>query len=96
MTSSSESLAGVVHIAGNDVRVDHLLRQRCSWCGLTLVDYDLTRVAVPEGHDPTPATWPVGGLVLVDGNMKATVGGIGQDVKLPANACALIDPTVTA
>jgi hypothetical protein len=57
----------IVHIAGPEVRVNTLLRQRCAWCGQMLIDYDLARVAVPEGMDPTPAVWPVAVLVAVDG-----------------------------
>lgn len=39
----------VTHIAGLDVQVGRYLRQRCAWCGAMLSDYDLARVAVPEG-----------------------------------------------
>lgn len=84
----------VIHITGMYVRVGALLRQRCAWCGAVLIDYDLTRIAVPEGQDPTPATWPVGELVAVDGGMSYTVphedGGA-----LPEGACARLDPEVT-
>ena len=65
------------HIAAQHVTVnDRYLRQRCAWCGATLIEYDLHGVAVPEGQDPTPATWPVGALVTVDGD------------RLPDDACA--------
>ena len=87
-----------MHIAGNDLRVGNLLRQRCAWCGAVLVDYDLERIAVPDGQDPTPATWPIGGLVLVDGNMT-TVVAVAEHMdgtQLPSNACGVLDPAVTA
>lgn len=84
----------IIHIAGPDVTVGHHLRQRCAWCGATLADYDLTRVMVPVGTDPRPATWPPHDLVAIDGNMSYTVEHVdGAD--LPAEACALIDPDVT-
>lgn len=87
-------MSAIVHIAGNDVQVGPYLRQRCAWCGAVLVDYDLTLVAVPEGQDPRPATWPVGGLVEVDGHVSSTVPH--EDGKqLPENACAQLDPAVT-
>lgn len=39
----------MVHLAGLDVQMDTHLRQRCSWCGATLVDYALDRVLLdPE------------------------------------------------
>lgn len=91
-----------VHIAGLDIEVSPYLRQRCGWCGAVLVDYDLTRVARPlePGEDPDdpkpwrPATWPVGSLIEVDGPCSALVPHVDGD-KLPANACAQIDPAVT-
>jgi hypothetical protein len=84
----------LVHIAGHDVQVGSHLRQRCAWCGAVLVDYALDRVAVPEGTDPRPATWPVGDLVAVDGPLSYVVEHEdGQP--LPDNACGAIDVEVT-
>ena len=84
----------LIHIAGSDVHVNSLLRQRCAWCGATLIDYDLDRIAVPEGQDPTPATWPVGALVAVDGHASWTVDHEDGDPP-PEGACALLDAEVT-
>ena len=41
------------HVASNDVSVsDRWVRQRCVWCGLLLVDVDVTRIAMPiEQYD---------------------------------------------
>ncbi|GLZ36239.1 hypothetical protein Lesp02_84260 [Lentzea sp. NBRC 105346] len=86
MTATFPRHAGVVHIAGLDVEIGTLLRQRCAWCGEILADYDLRNVAAPIGQDPRPATWPVGGLVAVDGNLKTAVEHHAGD-PLPANAC---------
>jgi len=84
----------IVHIAGVDVQVGALLRQRCSWCGAVLIDYDLDRIAVPVGQDPRPATWPVGELVARDGVASYIVEHVdGAD--LPAESCARLDPAVT-
>lgn len=87
-------MTAVIHIAGVHVRVGDHLRQRCAWCGATLIDYDLTRIAVPEGQDPTPGTWPHGDLVLVDGGLSATVEH-DDGADLPDGACAKLDPEVT-
>jgi hypothetical protein len=48
----------------------------------------------PVGTDPTPATWPVGELIAVDGHASWTVDHEdGQP--LPGGACALLDAEVT-
>jgi len=84
----------MIHIAGPDITIGPLLRQRCAWCGTTLVDYNLDRVAVPVGQGPRPATWPIGGLVELDGNASWTVDH--QDgAQLPDGACGRLDPVVT-
>ena len=85
----------VVHIAGIDLRVGDQYRQRCGWCGALLSDYDLTRIAVPVGQDPTPPRWAPGSLVAVDGGASWTVAHEDGD-KLPPNACGQIDHEVTA
>lgn len=87
-------MTGVIHIAGVHVQVGPLLRQRCAWCGAMLLDYDLSDIAVPEGQDPTPATWPHGDLVWVDGNASGVYPHIDHD-PLPEGACARLDPAVT-
>lgn len=85
---------GITHIAGPPIQVGVYLRQRCSWCGAVLIDYALDRIAVPEGQDPTPGTWPAGGLVEVDGAASFVVPH-EDGAELPANACAQLDPEVT-
>lgn len=73
------------HIAGQHITVnDRHIRQLCGWCGHTLIDYDLTRIAVPVDQPGPPATWPIGALVTVDGNASWTV----EAVQLPDDACA--------
>lgn len=90
-------MTDLIHIAGPDVTIHagdrDLLRQRCSWCGATLADYDLARIAVPEGQPGQPATWPVGALVAVDGN-ASWVEEL-DDGRLPERCCALLDPAAT-
>jgi hypothetical protein len=87
---------GVVHIAAQPVHIGCHLRQRCAWCGTMLEDYNMHEVSY-ESSDPDqrPPTWETGGLVLVDGNTMYSVPHVaGEDV--PANACAGLDPAVTA
>lgn len=87
--SRYQPLSGpVTHIAGVAVQVGTRLRQRCSWCPAVLVDYDLTRVAVPAGQDLRPGTWEVGGLVRVDGGVSLLVEH-EDGADLPDDACAV-------
>lgn len=88
-------MTSITHVAGLVVNIGPQMRQRCAWCGATLIDYDLTLMAVPVGQDPTPATWEVGALVVVDGNASWVAEDQGDD-KLPDDACARIDHEVTA
>lgn len=82
----------VVHFAGLDLQVGDVLRQRCSWCGALLIDYDLARIAVPEGQDPRPSTWPPGRLVAVDGGASWL---LDPTDRVPAGSCADLDDAVT-
>lgn len=88
-------MSGVVHITGMYVQIESRLRQRCAWCGAVLIDYDLTLLAVPEGQEGGPSTWPVGELVTVDGNLTFTCPHVDGD-PLPDGACGRLDPEVTA
>lgn len=89
----------VIHIAGADIQVGSVLRQRCAWCGALMLDYDLSRVAVPEGQDPRPATWPPGELIALVGDHRAfSASWVVKHVDgepLPEGACGKLDPVVT-
>lgn len=87
-------MSAVVHIAGVHLQVGQYLRQRCAWCGAMLLHYDLANIAVPQGQDPTPATWPPGDLILVDGVLSTLVPH-EDGTPLPGNACGRLDPEVT-
>lgn len=98
-------MSGVVHIAGADVQVGPVVRQRCSWCGCVLIDADLSRMAFqigsfPEGQEPRPAMWPIGALVRVEGDpphFRASSLVEHQDGEpVPPECCAALDPAVTA
>lgn len=88
---------GITHIAGLVMHIGPLLRQRCGWCGATLIDEDLSRVMVmiSDGREPSVPTWEVGSLVAIDGAASYIVDHNDGD-QLPADACAQLDPTVTA
>lgn len=85
---------GVLHVAGVDVQVGQRLRQRCGWCGALLIDYDLANIAVPIGQNPNPGSWPIGGVVMVDGGMSALVDHKDGE-PLPEGSCGRLDPEVT-
>jgi len=76
----------MTHIAGLGITIQgRYMRQRCAWCGLVLLDYDLAEIASIDGSPPR--FWEVSKQVEVDGNMSALVAG--DD--LPADACSLME-----
>lgn len=83
-----------IHIAGPHITIGPLLRQRCAWCGTTLLDYNLDHIAVPIGQDPRPNTWPTGDLIATDGPASWSVDH-KDGAPLPTGACALLDPAIT-
>lgn len=97
----------IIHIAGNVVTVNnHLVRQRCAWCGTVLIDQDLQTIQVqctcderPHAEDcparMRPATWLVGALIEVDGGMSCIIPHTEGEL-LPDNHCARLDPSITA
>jgi hypothetical protein len=85
-------VTSLTHIAGAQVQIGSRLRQRCTWCGASLADYDLTRITVPEGQDPRPPMWPPLALVRVDGCASFIVEP-GEE--LPEDACGRLDDEVT-
>lgn len=94
-TNNRDAMSGVeMHIAGLDIEVGRHLRQRCGWCGKTLIDYDLDRIAIPVGQDPRPSCWPVGAIVAEDGPMSYTVDH-NDDDPLPPECCGQLDYEVT-
>ena len=84
----------VVHIAGSWLHVGSRLRQRCAWCGATLIDMDLALTAVPEAMDATPGKWEPGSLVSVYKHQQWAEPHVDGE-RLPPNACAQIDDEVT-
>lgn len=87
-------MTALTHIAGAQVQVGSRIRQRCSWCGAMLCDYDLERIAVLIGQDPTPAMWETGRLIEVGGNASWQLDHEDGD-EIPDSACARIDDAVT-
>lgn len=84
----------VTHIAGAQLNMfGRYLRQRCDWCGVIIIEYDLARVMVPVDQPGPPPMWPVGALVRVDRVMSAVVEAVEEDghTKLPMDSCAF-DP----
>lgn len=85
-TPSNTTTTETVHIAGPDIQIGSHVRQLCAWCGHKLIDYDLNNVAVPEGPNGSPGTWPRGALIAVDGRWAYVLGGDGSLV--PPNSCS--------
>lgn len=85
----------VTHIAGAClVLFDRYMRQRCDWCGVTLLEYDLRRVMVPVGQEGLPGSWTPGTLVRVDSTVQADIlepTEMDGKIQLPPDCCAF-DP----
>lgn len=105
---SEPDLGELVHVAGTVLTFGQYRRQRCSWCGALLQEYDLANISRPlePGEDPDnpepwePAAWPVGGLVaVVDGGPRAMwvvkPEQIGGEPQAPGNSCMNLDREVT-
>lgn len=76
----------MTHIAGYPVRLEgRFLRQRCAWCGIVLLDYDLSTLASIDGEGPS--TWATGALVEVNGNYSGVIEG----TELPADSCSIME-----
>lgn len=81
----------VTHIAGVDVEVQgRFLRQRCSWCGELLLDYDYANTAMP-GEWRKPEHFEIGRLVRVHAGNPRRQEALTDD-DLPDDACALAEP----
>jgi hypothetical protein len=87
----SDDGARKVHIAGLQVQVGALLRQRCGWCGELLLDYDLRSIAVEPGTTVEEVTggFEPGVLLEVQGtNPKSfTVLEHVDGEQIPAGFC---------
>jgi hypothetical protein len=85
----------VVHIAGACLTLFGIfMRQRCEWCGVVLVEYDLRRIQVPIGQEGPPPYWEPGMLVRVDRHIQAVIENpelADGEVQLPLDCCAF-DP----
>lgn len=94
----------VTHLAGPDIQFNSeggpILRQRCSWCGTTLIDVNLARIAVPVGQAGPYPTWGVG--TFVEAYSPDHQGGVWSVAEwkpgtpVPENACLRMPPEVTA
>lgn len=99
-----------VHVAGVALTFGPYLRQRCAWCGATLIDLDVSQLAfsIPEGKteeqaradgDFTPATWEITALIAIDGHATYVVDPIpsdtGEGFTVPDDCCMRLDPAVT-
>ena len=77
------------HVAGVELTVEgRYLRQRCSWCGAILCDYDLTLTMVPEGQRG-PSGWQVGAWIEIEGTDVGHLMRVVEqpDGKFPPNSC---------
>lgn len=82
-------MSGVVHVASQTVQVGSEIRQRCVWCGHSLIEVDLRFVAVEDADQDYP-TWPGGSLVEVDGGLTCIFSS-REEGTVPTNFCGAPD-----
>lgn len=80
-------MAEVVHISSHPCKVGPEIRQRCVWCGESLIEVDLRFIAVKAEHadDPYP-TWPTDAFIGKDGGATYVVEP-PPDNKVPPTFC---------
>lgn len=79
------------HVAGLVISHDGHVRQLCAWCGVALIDEDLSNVMVPD-EEPNKVfpTWPEGALVHFASGAQWTVEPAPSP---PLDACLWIVPS---
>jgi len=77
--------AKTTHIAGEHITIEgRWLRQRCSWCGYVILDYDLSLTASNDGKGPH--VWTAGSLVDISG-VNPIYSALNQDDALSDTFC---------
>ena len=82
------------------------VRQRCVWCGMVLIDQDLTRVAYAINEDDgvgestyrTIPVWPVDKWIVTDGAMTYTEDLESNDdgiIKCREDSCMMLPYELT-
>lgn len=94
----------VSHLAGPDVIFNteegQVLRQRCTWCGTTLIDVNLSHIQVPVGQEGPYPSWRVG--AFVDADAPDNRGGMWSQndwehpAPVPETACMRMPLELTA
>ena len=97
-----------IHIAGPTLTYDGIRRQRCSWCGALIQEYDLNNISreLEPGEDPDnpepwePASWAVGDEVAAVGVFPRTSWSVDTEFRdgVPIahnDSCMRIDLEVT-
>lgn len=80
----------MIHLTGPDVMVEgRFVRQRCAWCGVTILDYDLERTQSIDGKPPS--MFATGRFVEVEDGVMSLL----EVDHIPDTSCMLLDPAVT-
>ena len=83
-------MSTVSHVAAQDITYEgRYLRQRCAWCGVNLIDEDLSlcMVMVVDGEPPGVPRWPVGKWIEVDEGCPTVYSVLEEEGIAPKNSC---------
>jgi hypothetical protein len=92
----------IVHLAGDQITMNNVSRQRCLWCGALICERDWAGIGIQiqpgetaeqAAENARKAVWS--GFVAVDGGVTYSVPDDDPDKKPPAGSCLLLDIEVT-
>ncbi len=98
-------MADLTHIASLPLRIENHVRQRCAWCGVALIDVDLSQRPATFNPENFGDMWgglnvfPVGSMVRVrvlsDGEEQVFVRPPNPGNTVPEDACGQLPVELT-
>jgi len=97
-TRTATPFDDMAHLTGPHLAYGSVVRQRCAWCGASLVDVDIATIAVhPPPEDPDDpfswvSCWPVDRWLHRNDGVSTLVRTAGGEV--PHNSCMNLLPAL--
>ena len=83
----------VAHLVGPCITAHgRYRRQRCSWCGIALIEDDLALIMTAPGCEGGPGQWaPSTWVEVEEGNPRRTSSLVGFEDSMPENSCMAVE-----